>query len=99
VANFIPTPVLSGSGSMGVISVCCTQTPLKDFECKDNGFQKNQKIFQKKIQFYLPVRKISFETKLIVELFSNLFDCEQEIIVILYKNSKDEIFQHSRRRS
>ena len=37
-AIFIPTPVLPGSGSMGMISVCDTQTPLKDFGRKDTVF-------------------------------------------------------------
>ena len=37
-AIFIPTPVLSGSGSMGLISVCYSQTPLKRFRGKGNIF-------------------------------------------------------------
>jgi hypothetical protein len=32
-AIFIPTPVWSGSGSMGMLSVFC-KTPLKDFGTK-----------------------------------------------------------------
>ena len=43
-AIFIPTQVLSCSGSTGMISVCCIQTPLKDFGRKDRCFFLNTHI-------------------------------------------------------
>ena len=49
-ATFIPTPVLSGSGSMGVFSVCYIQTPLKDFGRKDSVFVCNFKNFPLQVQ-------------------------------------------------
>jgi len=40
-AIFIPTPVWSGSGSMGMLSVFC-KTPLKDFGTKIMIFMDTQ---------------------------------------------------------